>query len=104
MKKKGRKEKGKGLNSIKNVNRGSTESETLQLDTWRYSGEKGESPGADLGPEGSQATQREVVPLLEGYLVETVRPPGPSRPQRMATFTGAGTRLLRVKLGARCVL
>ena len=45
-----------------------------------------------------------MVPLLEGHLVETVRPPGPNRPQRTATFAGAGTRSLRVKPGARCVL
>ena len=33
-----------------------------------------------------------------------LRPPGLSRPQRMATFVGAGTRSLRVKSGARYVL
>ena len=99
-----RKEKGEGLNSIKTINRGSTESETPQLDTWWCSGGKGESPGAEWGPGGSRATQGEVVPLLEGHLVETVRPPGPSRPQKMGTFAGVGTRSLRVKAGARCVL
>ena len=45
-----RKEKGEGLNSIKTINRGSTESETPQLDTWWCSGGKGESPGAEWGP------------------------------------------------------
>ena len=52
----------------------------------------------------SQTTWGEVVPLLEGHLVEAVRPPGPSRPQRMATFAGAGTRSLRVRPGATRVL
>ena len=33
-----------------------------------------------------------------------MKPPGRSRPQKTATFTGAGTRSLRVKPGARCVL
>ena len=41
--KKGRKEKGDGLNSIKTINRGSAESETPQLNTWRCSGGKGKS-------------------------------------------------------------
>ena len=77
--------------------------ETPQLDTWRCSGGKGESPGAEWGPGDSWATQGEVVPLLEGHL-EAVRPPGRSRPQRTATFTGAGTRSLGVKPGARCML
>ena len=30
------------------------------------------------------------VPLLEGHLVEAVRQLGPSRPQRIAAFAGAG--------------
>ena len=42
-----RKEKGEGLNFIKTINRGSAESETPQLYTWRCSGEKGESPGTE---------------------------------------------------------
>ena len=83
---------------------GSTESATPQLDTWQCSGGKGESLGTEWGPGGSQATQGKTDPLLEGHLVEAVRPPGPSRPQRTATFTGAGTTLLRVKPSARCVL
>lgn len=37
-------------------------------------------------------------------MVKAVRPPGCSRPQRMATFTGAGTRSLGVKTDAKCVL
>ena len=45
---------------------------TPQLHTWRCSGGKGESPGAEWGPGGSEATQGKVVPLLEGHLVETV--------------------------------
>ena len=40
-------EKGEGLNSIKTLKGGSAESETPQLHTWRCSGGKGESPGAD---------------------------------------------------------
>ena len=70
--KKGRKEKGEGLSSIKTVNKGSAKAATLQLHTWRCSGGKGESPGAEWGPEGSQATRGKAVPLLEGHLVETV--------------------------------
>ena len=66
------KERRKGLNSIKTVNKESTESTTLQLDTWWCSGGKGESPGAVWGPGGSWATQGKAVPLLEGHLVETV--------------------------------
>ena len=66
------KERRKGLNSIKTVNKESTESTTLQLDTWWCSGGKGEFPGAVWGPGGSWATQGKAVPLLEGHLVETV--------------------------------
>ena len=100
---KGKKEKGErrqGLSSIKTLNKGSTESATPQFYNWQCSGGKGESPGAEWGPGGSRATQGKAVPLL----VETVRPPGPSRPQKMTTFAGAGTRSLRAKPGARCVL
>ena len=68
-----RKEKGDGLNPIKTVNKGSAKSATTQLDTWRCSGGKGKSPGAEWGSGGSRATQRKVVPLLEGHLVETVK-------------------------------
>ena len=49
----GLKEKGKGLNSIKTVNKGSAESATPQLDIWRCSGGKGGSPGAEWDPGGS---------------------------------------------------
>ena len=65
-------EKGEGLSSIKTVNKGSAKAATLQLHTWRCSGGKGESPGAEWGPEGSRATRGKAVPLLEGHLVETV--------------------------------
>ena len=54
-----------------------------------------------------QATLGEAVPLLGGHLVEAVwvpQRPGPSGPRRTTTFAGAGTRSLRVKPGARCVL
>ena len=54
-----------------------------------------------------QATRGEVVPLLGGHLVEAMWAPqrqGPSGPGRKTTFAGAGTRSLRVKPGARCVL
>ena len=97
-------ERREGLNSIKIANKGSAESATLQLKTWQCSGGKRESPGAEWGLGGSQATRGEAVPLLEGHLVEAVRQPGTSRPQRTATFTGTGTMSLRVKPGARCVL
>ena len=58
------------LNSIKAINRGRTEN--LQLNTWWCSGGKGESPGTECGPGGSQATRAKAVPLPEGHLVETV--------------------------------
>ena len=99
-----KKEKGEGSNSIKTVNRGNAESAAPQLDTWRCSGRKGEFPGADWGLGDSRATQGEAVTLLEGHSVEAMRQPGPSRCQRTATFAGAGTRSLKVKAGARCVL
>ena len=53
-----KREKGerRGLNSIKNVNSGNTESETLQLHTWWCSGGKDESPGTEWGLGGSWAT------------------------------------------------
>ena len=57
---------------MKTVNEGSTKAATLQLDTWRCSGGKGESPGTEWGPGGSQVTRGKAVPLLEGHLVETV--------------------------------
>ena len=75
-----KKEKGEGLNSIKTVNKGSAKAATLQLHTWWCSGGKGESPGTEWGPGGSQATRGKAGPLLEGHLVETVEAPGPSRP------------------------
>ena len=99
-----KREKGEGLNSIKTVNRRSAESATPPLDTLRCSGGKGESPGTEWGPGGSQATQGKAVPLLEGHLVETVEATWSSRPQKAATFTGAGALSLRGKPGARCVL
>ena len=104
LNKNGRKEKREGLNSNKTVNRGNTESETWQLATWQCSGGKDESPGAEWGLGGSWTIRGEVVLLVEGHLVEAVRPPGPSRPQRAATFAGARTRSLGVKPSARCVL
>ena len=67
-----KREKGEGLNSIKTVNKGSAKSATPQLDTWRCSGEKGESPGTVCGPGGSWATQGNEVSLMEGHLVETI--------------------------------
>ena len=67
-----RKEKGEGLNSIKTVNKGSAKSAAPQLNTWWCSGGKGESPGREWGPGGSQATRGKAVPLPEGHLVETV--------------------------------
>ena len=69
---KGRKEKGEGLNSIKTVNKGSAKAATLQLDTWRCSGGKGESPGTEWDLGGSRATQGKAASPLEGHLVETV--------------------------------
>ena len=57
---------------MKTVNKGSAKAATPQLHTWWCSGGKGESPGAEWGPGGSQATQGKAVPLLEGHLVETV--------------------------------
>ena len=45
-----KREKGEGLNSIKAINKGSTESETPQLVTCQCSDGKGESPGAEWGP------------------------------------------------------
>ena len=75
-----KREKGEGLNSIKTANKGSAKAATPQLDTWRCSGGKGESPGAEWGPGGSRATRGKAGPLLEGHLVETVEAPGPSRP------------------------
>ena len=53
-----------------------------------------------------QATQGEAAPLLGEHLVEVVWVPqrqGPSGPGRTTAFTGAETRSLRVKPGARCV-
>ena len=67
-----KREKGEGLNSIKTVNKESAKVATLQLNTWRCSGGKGESPGTEWGPGDSQATRGKAVPLLEGHLVETV--------------------------------
>ena len=67
-----KREKGEGLNSIKTVNKRSTKAATPQLNTWRCSGGKGESPGAEWGLGGSRATKGEAAPLLEGHLVETV--------------------------------
>ena len=57
---------------MKTVNKGSAKAATPQLHTWRCSGGKGESPGAEWGPGGSRATRGKAVPLLEGHLVETV--------------------------------
>ena len=56
---------------------------------------------------GLQATRGEAVPLLGGHLVEAMWLPHrqrPSGPGRTTTFAGVGTRSLRVKPGARCVL
>ena len=46
---------------------------SVQFDTCRCSGGKGESPGTEWGLGGSRATWRKAVPLLEGHLVETVQ-------------------------------
>ena len=57
--------------------------------------------------EALQATWGQAVPLLGGHLVEALWVPqgkGPSGPGRTTTFAGAGTRSLRVKPGARCML
>ena len=101
-----KREKGerRGLNSTKTVNKGSPKSANPQLDIWWCSGGKGESPATEWGLGGCRATRGKVVSLLEGHLVETVEATWSSRPQKMATFSGAGTRSLRVKPGARCVL
>ena len=66
-----KREKGKGLNSIKTINRGSTESELRSL-----------IPGGALvgrvnpqeqsGVQGSSGHREEAVPLLGGHLVEAV--------------------------------
>ena len=66
-----KREKGEGLNSIKTVNKGSSKAATPQLDSWRCSGGKGESPGTEWGPGGSQATWGKAVPLLDRHSVET---------------------------------
>ena len=50
-----KKEKGEGLNSIKSVNKETAKAATPQLDTWRCSGGKGESPGTECGLGGSWA-------------------------------------------------
>ena len=42
------------------INRGSTESETLQLHTWQYSGGKGKSPGAESKVQGVLRPHRRV--------------------------------------------
>ena len=90
------------------INRGSTESETLQLHTWQYSGGKGKSPGAESKVQGgTQATQESQFPCWEDIWWRLCRNPrgkGPSGPWRTTTFTGAGTKTLRGKPGARCVL
>ena len=65
---------------------------------------QGEYPGAEWVPGGSQVTWGKAVPLLEGHLVETVEATWSQQTQRTATFAGAGTRSLRVKPGARCVM
>ena len=57
---------------MKTVNKGSAKAATPQLPTWRCSGGKGESPGAESGLGGSRATRGKAVPLLEGRLGETV--------------------------------
>ena len=97
-----RKKKGEGLNSIKTLNKGRAKAATPQLDTWWCSGGKGESPGAEWGPGGSQATRGKAVSLLEGHLVETVEATWSQ--QTTENIAGAATRLLRVKPGARCAL
>ena len=75
---------------MKTVNKGSAKAATPQLQTWQCSGGKGESPGTEWGPGGSRTTREKAVPLLEAHLVETVEAPGPSRSQKVATFTRAG--------------
>ena len=69
-----KREKGerRGFKFLKTVNKGSAKAATPQLDTWRCSSGKGESPGIEWSPGGSRTTQGKVVPLLEGHLVETV--------------------------------
>ena len=52
---KGRKKNGEGLNSIKTVNKESTESSTPQLNTSCSAVGKEESPRAQWGPGGSWA-------------------------------------------------
>ena len=55
---KGRKGKGdrRGFKFLKTVNKGKAKSATLQLHNWWCFGGKGESPGTEWGPGGSQAT------------------------------------------------
>ena len=91
--KKGRKEKGEGLNSIKTINRGSAESETPQLNPWQCSGREVEAPGAEWSPGFFRPG--EAVALLGGHLVKAVWVPqrqDPNGPGRTTAFAGAGTR------------
>ena len=99
-----KREKGEGLNSIKTVNKGSAKSATPQLDTWWCSGGKGESPGIEWSPGGSQVTWGKVVPLLEGYLVETVEATWSQQTPENGHIHWCWNRSLMVKTGARCVL
>ena len=100
-----KREKGEGLNSIKTINKGSTKAATpQQLDSWQCSGGKGDTQEHSgvcevLGPHGEKRFH-----CWKDVWGRRLKPPGPSRPQKAATFVGAGARLLRVKPGVRCVL
>ena len=103
-----KREQGEGLNSMKTINSRSAESETLQPNTWRCSGGKGKSPGSEsealrvlrLHGDRRFPCWDDIWYKLYGHPTGKV----PSGPQRTTTFAGAGTRTLREKPGARCVL
>ena len=98
-----KREKGDGLNSIVTVTRGA---QRLQLCS--------SIPGSVLVGRANPQEQSGVWEVLrphaersfhcwKGIWWRLLGPPGTSRPQKLATFTGAGTRSLRVKPGAGCV-
>ena len=101
---KGRKEIGEGLNSIKTINKGSAKAAT-----------RSSLPGGALVGRANPQEQSGVREVLgphgekrfhcwKDIWQRLLKPPGPGRPRKTATVAGAGTRSLRVKPGARCVL
>ena len=65
------------------------------------------NPQEQSGVWGSLGHTGEAVPLLGGHLVEAAWVPqrqGPNGPGRTTTFASAGTMLLAVNPGDRCVL